>query len=66
MITTAVHSRWDHDVTIGDLESAGLQRPCIIRWKIFTIPNQSILKRIGALGASDRVAVLNAGNAIFV
>lgn len=64
MITTGVHSRWEGDVAISDLDSAGLQRPCVVRWKIFTLPNQNILRRLGALGAPDRAAVFTSGQSI--
>ena len=64
MITTAAYSHWESDVAIDDLGSAGLQRPCVIRWKVFTLPNENILRRLGALGASDRTAVMNAGRRI--
>ena len=54
MITTAARSRWAQDVIIDDLSSAGLSRPCVIRWKIFTLPNENILKQLGALAEPDR------------
>jgi mRNA interferase MazF len=64
MITTASRTRWQSDIAIGDLKAAGLPRPCVVRWKLFTLPNEIILKRAGKLGESDRSNVLNAARAI--
>jgi mRNA interferase MazF len=63
MITTAMHSPWSSDVGISDLAAAGLRQPCIIRWKVFTLPNHHILRRLGTLGARDRVALAQAARA---
>jgi mRNA interferase MazF len=57
MITTAAQTRWPSDVAIRDFSAAGLSRPCVIRWKVFTLPNDYILKRAGRLAARDRRAV---------
>jgi mRNA interferase MazF len=57
MITTAAQPRWPSDITIEDLKTAGLNRPCVIRWKIFTLPNALILKRAGELATRDREQV---------
>jgi mRNA interferase MazF len=54
MITTAARSRWASDVAIGDLKPAGLNRPCVVRWKLFTLPNNIILRHAGRLIPSDR------------
>jgi mRNA-degrading endonuclease toxin of MazEF toxin-antitoxin module len=54
MITTAARSDWPSDVEIRDLASAGLPRSCVIRWKLFTLPNAIILRRAGMLGETDR------------
>jgi mRNA interferase MazF len=54
MITTAARSKWPSDITITDLKSAGLNRPCVLRWKLFTLPNELILRRAGRLAAGDR------------
>jgi mRNA-degrading endonuclease toxin of MazEF toxin-antitoxin module len=60
MITSAVRSQWRWDVAINDLVAAGLRHPCIIRWKLFTLPNERILKRLGNLSAADRAALTEA------
>jgi mRNA interferase MazF len=53
MITTAARSKWPSDVAIEDLKPAGLNRPCVVRWKLFTLPNDFILRRAGRLAARD-------------
>jgi len=64
MITTAARSKWPSDIAIKELEPAGLPRPCIVRWKLFTLPNESILKRAGKLADGDRNAVASAARRI--
>ena len=64
MITTAGRTRWTSDITISDLTAAGLQRPCVVRWKLFTLPNEIILKRAGRLSELDRSSVADAARAI--
>jgi mRNA interferase MazF len=54
MITTASGTHWPSDHVISDLQIAGLPRPCVLRWKLFTLPNSLILKRAGILATSDR------------
>jgi mRNA interferase MazF len=60
MITTAARSEWRSDVAIEDLKPAGLNRPCVIRWKLFTLPNDLILRRAGKLASRDRGKVISA------
>jgi len=64
MITTAARSKWPSDVAIEGLKSAGLNRPCVVRWKLFTLPNDLILKRAGRLATRDRDNVIPAVRAI--
>lgn len=64
MITTASRTRWPSDVAIRDLSEAGLPRACVVRWKLFTLPNEAILRRAGKLAARDRDAVGEAQRAI--
>jgi mRNA interferase MazF len=66
MITTATRSNWPSDIAIVDLAAAGLLRPCVVRWKLFTLPNVIILRRAGALAESDRDNVLTAARAILL
>ena len=64
MITTASRTNWPNDISITDLDTAGLQRSCVVRFKLFTLPNAIILKRIGALGDEDRSKIVAATHAI--
>lgn len=66
MITTAGRTRWNTDIKISDLAAAGLPRSCVVRWKLFTLPNEIILKRAGRLSESDRNGVVDAARSIFV
>jgi mRNA interferase MazF len=56
MITTAKATSWPSDVVLTDLSSAHLPQPCLVRWRLATIPNALILRRLGALAAIDRLA----------
>ncbi len=53
MITSATRSRWESDVVINDWASAGLHKPSILRWKLFTLENSMILARRGTLCKDD-------------
>ena len=64
MITTAAGSKWPSDIDIQDYQTAGLNRPCVVRWKLFTLPNEFILKRAGSLAVSDRDKLTAATRAI--
>lgn len=54
MITTAKATSWPSDVAIETLDEAGLQQPCVIRLRLRTLPNASILRRLGRLASADR------------
>ena len=56
MITTSTLAVWPSDVRISDLEGAGLSVPCILRWRMTTIPNTLIVRKLGRMGAVDRLA----------
>ena len=56
MLTTAKASVWASDIVLDDLAAAGLQTPCILRWRLTTLPNDLILRALGRLGALDRLA----------
>lgn len=66
MITTATRSNWPSDIVIDDLAAAGLKQPCVVRWKLFTLPNEIILRRAGKLSESDRDSVAEAAQSIFL
>lgn len=56
MITTAKTSVWPSDHSIIDLSAAGLDHACIVRWRLATIPNDLIQRRLGRLAAIDRLS----------
>jgi mRNA interferase MazF len=56
MITTATAGSWPSDVRILDLASAGLPPGSVVRWKLFTLPVGTVIRKIGALSAPDRSA----------
>lgn len=64
MITTASRTNWPSDVVIADLDAAGLPRSCVVRFKLFTLPNAIILRRAGALAEQDRSKIVAAARAI--
>ena len=66
MITTATRTRWPSDITIQDLAVAGLPRPCVVRWKLFTLPNEVIIKRAGRLAYRDRESIVSVARKILV
>ena len=66
MITTGAGSRWPTDHAIGDLDHAGLKHASIVRWKLFTLPNDLLQSAIGSFSAADRNAVTAAGAAILL
>ena len=57
MITTRAHRPWPGDSGIADLEAAGLEVPCIIRLKLFTLDNRFVIDRVGSLAPEDVQAV---------
>jgi mRNA interferase MazF len=57
MITSAQASAWPGDVSIADLEPAGLRKPCVARLKLFTLDEGLICERVGALSERDQAAI---------
>ena len=53
MITTAGRTRWPSDYALQDLRPTGLQVACVVRWKLFTLDNRALQRRIGNLGEPD-------------
>ncbi len=53
MITTAKGTSWPSDVTIEDLQAAGLFHPCVMRLRFQTMPNDLIVRKLGTLGSGD-------------
>ena len=56
MITRSVSEVWQSDVPITDLAAAGLNAPSVVRFKLFTLDNDRVRRRLGALGAADLAA----------
>ncbi len=65
MITTASGSAWPDDIAIEDPGAAGLPRPSVIRFKLFTLPNAMTLKLLGRLGERDAAKLKSHLVAIF-
>jgi len=61
MITTGAGSSWPSDIAITDSAAAGLNHVSVIRWKVFTLPNDLILRRAGRLGSIDFKTLAAAG-----
>lgn len=56
MITSTTQTSWPSDVQIQDLELAGLWLKCLVRWRLTTVPNDLIARKLGKLGGFDRLA----------
>lgn len=57
MITSAKNSRWDNDFEIKEIETTGLKTDCIIRYKIFSLDERIMLKKIGSISQNEQVQV---------
>ena len=53
MITTKQYPPWPGDSQIQNYTTAGLNVPCLVRLKLFTLDNRMILKKIGHLTRND-------------
>jgi mRNA interferase MazF len=53
MITSAGQSSWLGDYEIAQLATAGLSSGCVVRLKLFTLDHRLVLRKSGALAASD-------------
>lgn len=52
MITSSRRTKWSHDISIADLEAAGLPAPSIVRTlKIACIDTHNVVQKIGSLDA---------------
>ena len=57
MITTSVHEPWLGDSYLRDYAEAGLEVPCKVRLKLFTLDNRLILRVAGRLSVQDEKQV---------
>ena len=56
MITSAP-GEWPGDVTIRAWREAGLSVPCKVHFKLFTLDDGRVLRKLGTLAPGDRQAV---------
>ena len=56
MITSA-GSEWASDVAIQGWRQAGLNVPCKVRFKLFTLDNALIVRKLGTLAKQDGEAI---------
>lgn len=66
MITAALLDSWPDDHQLADPGHAGLRHDCYVRWKVFTLPNEMIVKRLGELADEDREAIMIKARTIFI
>ena len=66
MITAAALEPWPSDYPLLRPGQAGLVIDCYVRWKVFTLPNEMIVRLIGDLADEDREALLVRARTIFV
>lgn len=57
MITSAKNSTWESDLPIKEIEPTGLKTPCVIRYKIFSLDERIILKKIGTISDTEKSKV---------
>ena len=57
MITSARRSRWPSDISLTQHKEAGLHSPSLVRFKLFTLDQRLILRRLGSLRTEDRSRV---------
>ena len=66
MITSAERSSWPNDVLLSDWRGAGLHKPSLLRWKIFTLDDALILGARGLLSPADWSRVRSSFEVIFL
>ena len=66
MITSSSLDSWPSDYAILNSSAAGLMVNCYVRWKIFTIPNELIVRIAGDLDDEDREALTIQARTIFI
>lgn len=54
MITSAKNSLWANDFEIKELDSTGLKTNCVVRYKIFSLDERIILKKIGTISENEQ------------
>jgi len=66
MITSAGHAPWPLDVPLGDLKSAGLPAPSIVRFKLFTLDHRLVRGTLGHLAEKDQATTQKAMRMLFL
>lgn len=54
MVSSARQSAWPLDWPIANLPAAGLNQPCLVRLKLFTLDERVVLGALGVLAVPDR------------
>ena len=54
---TSTKNEWPSDVVIEDWKGAGLNVPCKIRLKLFTLENKSVIRKVGRLSRRDEISI---------
>jgi len=65
MVTSTGRASWHHDVALEAWQEAGLRKPSIVRWKVFTLETALVLGKRGHLAQHDQKAVRNALRNVF-
>jgi len=65
MITSAERSKWKLDAALADWRKAGLRKPCVIRWKLFTLDASLIRSLRGHLSDRDRGVAISGFAEVF-
>ena len=60
VLTSDRPPQWQRDVALEGWAEAGLRKPCIARMKVFTLPNDLILDRVGTVQEVDRKRISKA------
>ena len=60
MITSTSGNDWPSDVVLKDWQESGLNVPCRVRLKLYTLDNTLVLRRLGTLSKRDGRAVSQA------
>lgn len=56
-MVTSTAARWESDVALQDWRRAGLHVACWVRFKLFTLDEELILRKAGTLSKRDGEAV---------
>lgn len=65
MVTSATDTAWPLDVNIADLKRAGLNVACAVRFKLFTLDQRLVIRRVGSLATNDQKRVLASMKTLF-